>query len=222
MTAPLEKHLILDMTMGDSGPFCTMQLGDGGAEVIKVEPLTGDWARNLGPPFVNGTSGFFMGLNRNKKSLAIDYGAAAGREVIRRLAMRADVFVESFRPGVIDELELGYDALSEINPRLVYCSISAFDQQGPYTRKEATDLVVQGIAGIQRFVGVIGQEPVKFGTNYAGVVADMYAMQAIVAALFARRRTGQGQKVETSMLRAMIATQTNYFTADSDPDQRTP
>jgi len=222
MTSPLERYLVIDMTQGDSGPFCTMQLGDAGAEVIKVEPLEGDPARRLGPPFVDGDSGFFMGLNRNKKSLAVDFETPDGREIVHRLAQRADVFVESFTPGEIERLGFDFASLSARNPRLVYCAISAFGQQGPYAHKPATDLVVEGISGIQRFLGVAGEEPVKMGTNYAGAVADMYAMQGILAALFWRRSSGRGQKVETSMLAAMLSTQTNYFTSDSDPDVRKP
>ena len=124
MTEPLDGFMVLDLTQGDSGPFCSMQLGDGGADVIKVEPLEGDWARPLGPPFVDGDSTFFIGLNRNKRSISLDLSDPRGKEILLKLVKKADVFVESFRPGMIDELGLGYETLSALNPRLVYCSIS--------------------------------------------------------------------------------------------------
>ncbi len=221
MAGPLEGFLVLDLTQGDSGPFCGMQLGDGGADVIKVEPLEGDWSRPLGPPFVDGDSTFFIGLNRNKRSIAVNLNEPKGKDVLLKLVGKADVFIESFRPGVIDEMGFGYDALNRINPRLVYCSISPFGQTGPYAKKAAGDLVLQGMMGLHRFHGVSGKEPVKIAFNYAGVVADLYASQAILAALFWRTRSGLGQKVETSQLKAMLNTQNNYILGDSDPDPET-
>jgi len=221
MPAPLDGFMVVDLTQGESGPTCGMLLGDAGADVIKVEPLEGDWARQLGPPFVDGDSGFFMGLNRNKRSIALDMNHPQGREVILKLAEKADVFIESFRPGLIDQMGLGYETLNRINPKLIFCSISPYDQTGPYAQKAASDLVLQGIAGFHRFHGVIGQDPIKIGFNFASVVADHYACQAIVAAVFWRYRSGLGQKVETSMIRAMLLSEHNHITSDSDPDEAT-
>ena len=221
MSGPLEGFTVLDLAQGDSGPLCAMLLGDAGADVVKAEPLEGDWARQLGPPWVDGDSGFFMGMNRNKRSIALDFAHAGAKEILLKLAEKADVFVESFRPGLIEEMGLGYEALSKINPKLVFCSISPYDQTGPYAHKAASDLVLQGMAGVHRFHGIVEKDPVKIGFNYAGAVADYYAMQAIVAALFWRYRSGVGQKVETSMLRGMLATQHNYIISDSDPDAAT-
>ena len=221
MTTPLDGYVVLDLTQGESGPFCGMLLGDGGADVIKVEPVEGDWSRPLGPPFVDGDSTTFIGLNRNKRSLAVNLAEPRGREIMRELVTRADVLVESFRPGTISEMGFGYDELSKINPRLVHCSISPFDQDGPYAKKAASDLIFQGMLGLHRFHWVTGETPVKIAFNYASVVTDVYASQAILAALYARIRSGVGQRVETSMLRAMLNTQNNYINSDSDPDPET-
>ena len=219
MAAPLHGVRVIDLTEGDGAPFCAMQLGDAGAEVIKVEPLAGDWARPLGPPFDHGDGPLFMGMNRNKRSIAVDLEREAGRSIVRELAARADVVVESF-PKASDAARLGldYDTLSSANRGLILCDLSLLERQGPKADKPATDLILQGTAGITRFVGARGEEPLRFGTNYAGVTASLYAMQAILAALFWRRRSGLGQQVATSYLRALVATQQNYFTSFSDPD----
>jgi len=219
MVAPLEGFIALDLAQGESGPLCGMLLGDAGADVIKVEPLEGDWARELGPPFVDGDSGFFMGINRNKRSIALELTDPRGKDILLRLVQKADIFTESFRPGVIDEMGFGYEALSRINPRLVFCSISPYDQTGPYAQKAASDLVLQGMAGFHRFHGAVGKDPIKVGFNFGAAVTDYYACQAIAAAIFWRYRSGVGQKVETSMLRGLLATEHNQIISDSDPDE---
>jgi crotonobetainyl-CoA:carnitine CoA-transferase CaiB-like acyl-CoA transferase len=219
VTAPLDGLRVIDLTQGDGAPFCTMQLGDAGADVVKVEPLDGDWARPLGPPFDHGDGPLFMGMNRNKRGIAVDIEHARGRAIVRDLARTADIFVQSFpKAGDAARLGLDYAALSADNPRLIYCDLSLLERQGPEADKPATDLVLQGIAGITRFVGERGKEPVRFGTNYAGITASLYATQAILAAVFWRRKSGLGQEVRTSYLRALIATQQNYLTSFSDPD----
>ena len=219
MTAPLAGIRVLDLTEGDGAPFCAMQLGDAGADVVKVEPLEGDWARRLGPPFEDGDGPLFMGMNRNKRGIALDLEREEGRAVARDLAARADVLVESFpQAGDAGRLGLDYESLSAGNRGLVYCDLSLLERRGPNADKPATDLIVQGLSGLTRFVGERGKEPLRFGSNYAGVTASMYAVQAILAALFWRRRSGEGQYVETSYLRALIATQQNYLAAHGDPD----
>lgn len=219
MSAPLHELRVLDLTEGDGAPFAAMQLGDAGADVIKVEPLGGDWARPLGPPFDHGDGPLFMGMNRNKRSLVVDREHPDGQAIVCRLARNADVLVQSFpRAGDAARLGLDYEMLAASNPRLVYCDLSLLERAGPNADKPATDLTVQGIAGITRYVGERGQEPVRFGSNYAGVTAAMYAVQAILAALYRQRTSGQGQQVQTSYLRALIATQQNYITGFSDPD----
>jgi crotonobetainyl-CoA:carnitine CoA-transferase CaiB-like acyl-CoA transferase len=219
MPAPLHGQRVIDLTQGDGAPFCAMQLGDAGADVIKVEPLHGDWARPLGPPFDHGDGPLFMGMNRNKRSIAVDIERESGRILVRALARGADILIQSF-PMAADASRLGLDyaRLSAENAALIVCDLSLLEREGPQADKPATDLIVQGIAGITRFVGERGKEPVRFGTNYAGVTASLYAVPAILAAVYWRRRSGLGQLVETSYLRALIATQQNYFTSFSDPD----
>ena len=217
--APLNGIRVLDLTEGDGAPYAAMQLGDAGADVIKIEPIGGDWARPLGGPFDHGDGPLFMGMNRNKRSIAIDLAREEGRDLVRSLAERADVILHSF-PHAEDARRFGldYETLWAKNPGLVYCDISTLERGGPEADKPATDLTVQARTGLPRFLGERGQEPLRFGSNYAGVTAAMYAVQGILAALYARTRSGRGQSVETSYLRAMIATQTNYFTAFSEPD----
>ncbi len=220
MAGPLEGVKVVDLSQGDGAPYCGMQLGDAGADVIKVEPLEGDWARHLGPAFDKGDGPLFMGMNRNKRSIALDLEKEEGREIVRRLARKTDIFLESLpTEEEIQRLGLTYEALSKLNSRLIYCDISYLERQGPSRNKPATDLTLQGIGGIMRFAGERGKAPVKFGENYVGVVASMYALQAVGAALFWRLKSGLGQKIETSYLRTIIATQQNYFTSFSEPDQ---
>ena len=220
MTAPLAGIRVLDLSDGDGAPFCAMQLGDAGADVIKVEELDGDWARPLGPPFDTADGPLFLGMNRNKRSIALDLDREEGLAVVRDLAASADILVESF-PKAADAARMGldYDTLSAANGGLIYCDLSLLGRLGPNADKPATDLIVQGISGVTRFAGERGTEPVRFGSNYAGVTASMYAMQAILAALYWRRQSGEGQYIETSYLMGMIATQQNYTTAFSDPDE---
>ncbi|MEX2445742.1 MAG: CoA transferase [Dehalococcoidia bacterium] len=219
MAGPLAGLRVVDLTEGDGAPFCAMQLGDAGADVVKVERLSGDWARRLGPPFDHEDGSLFMGMNRNKRSVAVDLDRPDGLAVVQDLVRGADVLVHSFpRAGDAARLGLDYDTLAAVNPGLVYSDISVLEREGPEADRPATDFTLQARAGIHRYVGQRGEEPVRFGSNYVGVTASLYAMQAIVAALFWRRKTGQGQKVETSYLRAIIATQQNYLTSFSDPD----
>ena len=220
MAEPLVGIRVLDLTEGDGAPFCTMQLGDAGADVVKVEPLAGDWARAHGGPFDHGDGPLFMGMNRNKRSIALDLESAGGRAIVQELARRADVVVHSF-PKAADAARLGldYDTLAASNPKLIYCDISTLERSGPEADLPETDLTVQARAGLPRFLGQRGEgAPLRFGSNYVGVTASLYAMQAIVAALFHRKRTGEGQQVETSYLRTIVATQQNYLTSFSEPD----
>src|SRR5689334_20520929 len=155
MTGPLEGLLVVDLTDGDGAPFCAMQLGDAGADVIKVEPLAGDWARQHGAPFQEGDGSLFLGMNRNKKSIVLDLEQMDGREIVRALARKADIFVESF-PRADDAARLGldYETLSAANSQLIYCDISASGRVGPERDEAETDLTIQGRSGIQRFVGI--------------------------------------------------------------------
>lgn len=202
---PLAGVRVLDLTRVLAGPFCTMMLGDMGAEVIKVEePGKGDDTRRW-PPFVGGEATYFMAVNRGKKSLTLNLKTPEGLDILRRLARKSDVVVENFRPGTMDRLGIGYRALRRLNPRLVYCSISGFGESGPEAHRAGYDLIVQGESGIMDLTGFPDGPPVKVGNSIADLVAGMAAAHGIVLALLARTRTRRGQKVEIGMLDVMAS-----------------
>jgi crotonobetainyl-CoA:carnitine CoA-transferase CaiB-like acyl-CoA transferase len=203
---PLDGVRVVDLTRFLAGPFCTMELGDFGADVVKVEPLDGDPSRyqTLRPDLV-GNSYFFAAANRNKRSITVDMKADAGRGIIRRLSRRADVVIENFRPGVMERLGLGARALREENPRLIYCGISGFGQTGPYSQRPGFDQVAQGMSG---FMSITGQEPTgptRAGIALADLVCGMTACRGVLLALLARERTGRGQDVYVAILDSMVA-----------------
>ena len=203
---PLDGLRVLDCTQIMAGPFCTLLLADMGADVVKVEnPDGGDYGRKMGPPFVKGRSDAFLAINRNKRSLALNLRSEDGRRVFKALAERADVVVENFRPGTLERLGLGYPQLSEINPALIYCSISGFGQTGPYRDRGGFDLVAQGMSGLMSVTGTPGGPPVKVGVPITDLTAGMYAAYGILIAYLHRLRTGEGQLVDTSLLEAGIA-----------------
>ena len=218
MTGPLVGIKVVDLTEGDGAPFCAMQLGDAGADVVKVEPLEGDWARPLGGPFDHGDGPLYMGMNRSKRSIAVDLDSEEGRAIVRELAHHADVLLHNF-PYVDDAARMGldYTSLAAANPRLIYCDISTLDRTGPDADLPATDLTVQARSGLLRFVGRRGEAPVRYGSNWVGVSSAMYAGGAILAAIWERRKSGLGQKIETSYLRAAIAAQNNTITSYNAP-----
>jgi len=214
---PLEGLRVLDLTRAMAGPFCTMMLGDLGADVIKVErPGSGDESRGWGPPFVGepygphpGESAYFLSANRNKRSITVDLKASEGQEIIRRLAMLCDVLVENFRTGTLDEMGLGFDDLHTINPRLIYCSISGYGRTGPYADRPGYDFIIQAEAG---FMGITGPEegpPYRVGVPIIDITAGMFAATAILAALRARDLTGEGQLIDLSLLETQVALLTN-------------
>ncbi len=207
MTAALEGITVLDLSQGAAGPTCAMSLGDLGATVFKVEPPEGEWGRRLGPPFVHGVAAAFLGMNRNKRSIVIDLKKPGGSELILRMAPSCDVALESFRPGVADRLGVGYEAMAQANPKLVYAAISAFGQSGPWRNRAGVDGVAQAMGGIMSVTGTAGGPPVKVGVPAADMAAGIYASQTILAALFTRERTGQGQRVDVSLLDALLAYQ---------------
>lgn len=203
---PLEGVKVLDFTRVLAGPFCTMTLGDMGAEVIKVEqPVKGDDTRAFGPPFDRGESAYFLSVNRSKKSITLDLKAEAGREAVRRLIARSDVLVENFRPGTLGKLGFDYDSAAKLNPRLVYASISGFGQTGPWAAKPGYDLALQGLGGIMSLTGDPAGPPSKVGVSQADLVAGLYAVQGILLALYARERTGRGQRVDVAMLDGQLS-----------------
>ena len=219
---PLDDIFVLDLSRILSGPFCTMMLGDMGAAVVKVEPPPrGDDTRLWGPPFINGISTYFLSINRNKRSIGLNLKSPQGQEVLWKLVDRADVLVENFRPGVLDRLGFGFDAVSARNPRLIYASISGYGQTGPYSNRPGYDVVAQGESGIVDLTGEPDRQPVKVGASIADIVAGLYAYQGILLAMIARQRTGKGQHVDVALLDGMISTLTyqaeSYFATGKSP-----
>ena len=197
---------VLDLTRVLAGPYCTMFLGDLGAEVVKVEqPGVGDDTRGWGPPFVGGESAYFLSINRNKKSLTIDLKTQPGGELLRRLAKKADVLIENFRPGAMERFGLGEKDLRADNPRLIYASLSAFGADGPMRDRPGYDLIVQAWGGLMSITGMPDGEPTKVGVAIVDIVAGLMLGQAVVAALYAREKLGVGQKIDTSLLEAQVA-----------------
>jgi len=209
----LDGIKILDLTRILAGPFCTQTLGDLGAEIIKVErPGGGDDTRRFGPPFLKDDEGkdtiesaYFMGANRNKKSVAIDISKLEGQALIKKIAVKADVLVENFKLGNLARYGLGYDDLKEINPGLIYCSITGFGQTGPYAERPGYDPLIQAMGGIMSVTGDPNGEPMKAGVPIADIMAGMYATVAICAALRSREINGKGQYIDIGMLDTQAA-----------------
>ncbi len=214
----LDGFRVLDFTQGLCGPFCTMQLGDGGAEVIKVEPPAGDFARRMGPPFIGDESAVFLSLNRNKKSIVIDLESSSGRETAARLAREADVVVEDFGPGAATTLGLDYAQLRAANPKLIYCSITPFGEDGPLRHLPGSELVVQAMAEYTTSLGRIGDPPVRVGADIASLNTGTFATQAILGGLFHRLRSGEGQRVAVSEFGALLHMRGIMWSSLSDPD----
>ena len=202
---PLAGIRVLDLTRVLAGPFCSMILGDMGAEVIKVEePGKGDDTRGW-PPFSGGEATYFLSVNRNKKSLTLNMKAPDGQAILRRLVAKADVVLENFRPGTMERLGFGYDVLRKLNPRLIYCAISGFGESGPEASRPGYDLIVQGESGVMDLTGFADGPPVKVGNSVADLVSGMAAAHGVTLALLSRARTGKGQKVEIGMLDVMAS-----------------
>ncbi len=202
---PLAGIVVVDLTRVLAGPFCTMQLADLGARVIKVErPDGGDDARQIGP-FVGGKSAYFGSLNRGKQSIALDLKAAPDREIFEKLLARADVLVENFRPGTMEKLGYGWEDLRRRFPRLIYAAVSGFGHTGPYAARPAYDIVVQGMGGIMSLTGQPGGEPARVGTSLGDIVAGLFTTIGINAALASRESSGLGTKIDVSMLDSQVA-----------------
>ncbi len=204
MPLPLEGIRVLDLTNVMAGPYCTMVLGDLGAEVIKLESLDGDSTRNFEPK-VNDESYCFAVLNRNKKSISVDMKAPAGKEIVMKLAAQADIMIENFRPGVVKKLGVGYDDVKQVNPGIIYASMSGFGQTGPYGRKGGFDIIAQGMSGIMMMTGHPGGRPAKVGIAMNDIACGVTTLYGILGALIGKLRHGQGQYLETSLLEAGLA-----------------
>lgn len=211
MSGALDGIRVLDFSHALAGPYCTLLLADYGAEVYKLESRDGDMGRGWGPPFAGGVSNFFLGLNRGKRGISIDLKQKDGLDLCLRLINRMDVLIENFRPGTMDRLGLGYEAVHERNPRLVYCSISGYGQNGPSRDDAAMDLVVQSSSGLLSITGTRDGDSVRCGYGVTDVTAGLLAVIGILSALRARDRTGRGQYVDVSMLDGMISTMSSNY-----------
>lgn len=206
MVGPLEGVKVIDLSRALAGPYCSMMLGDLGAHIIKVEmPGRGDEARGWGPPFVTEDSAYFMSVNRNKRSITLDLRKQGAKEVLLRLIREGDVFLENFSPGTIGRLGFDYQRVREVNPRIIFCSISGFGQTGPGHNKPAYDHVLQGMGGMMSITGPLGGPPTKVGVALADIVGGMFAAYAIVSALYHRQRTGQGQMIDIPLIAGQVA-----------------
>lgn len=202
---PLTGVKVLDFTRLYAGPFCTMLLGDLGADIVKVEAPGGDPIRLQGPPFHDGQSMSFLAVNRNKRSITLNTKDEHQRDLARRLALEADVVVENFRPGVMDRMGLGYEALAAENPRLIYCAMSGMGATGPMRDKGAFDLTIQAEGGYMSLTGERDGKPIKLGTSAFDLICGQYAMSGILTALYDRERTGRGQRIETSLFEGEVS-----------------
>jgi crotonobetainyl-CoA:carnitine CoA-transferase CaiB-like acyl-CoA transferase len=203
----LDGVLVVDLTRVLAGPYCTMMLGDLGADVIKIEePRLGDDTRAWGPPFApGGESAYFLSANRNKRSLTLNLKTADGKEILRRLIARGDVLVENFRTGTLESWGLDYASLQSIRPGLIVCSITGYGQTGPYRERPGYDFIVQAMGGFMSLTGPEAGEPYRAGIAISDLGAGMFAASAILAALFARERTGEGQRIDISLLDTQVA-----------------
>jgi crotonobetainyl-CoA:carnitine CoA-transferase CaiB-like acyl-CoA transferase len=205
MALPLEGVKVLDLSTVMAGPYCSMVLGDMGAEVIKIENFPeGDTSRRFDPK-VNGESYCFAMLNRNKKSVALDMKNPRGKEIFLKLAAKADIITENFRPGVVKKLGIDYDAISKLNPGVIYASMSGFGQTGPYGRKGGFDIVAQGMSGIMMMTGYPGGRPAKVGIAMNDIASGATALYSILGAYIGRLKSGKGQYLDTSLLEAGLA-----------------
>lgn len=218
---PLAGIKVLDFSRVLAGPFCTMLLADLGADVVKVEPLEGDETRQWGPPWIGELSAYFMSINRNKRSIVLDLKNELSREVVNKLARWADVVVENFRPGVASKLGIDYETLRNVNPRIIYCSISGFGQDGPYRDKPGYDIIALALSGLMDITGEPGRPPIKFGVPIADLTTATHAALAIVSALYYRENSGRGQYIDISMLDVQVSLLThqayNYFASKEEP-----
>jgi glutaryl-CoA transferase len=216
MGGPLDGVLVVDLTRVLAGPWCTQILADLGADVIKIErPGTGDDTRDWGPPFLEGKNGergdaaYYLGCNRNKRSLELDITRPLGQRAVRELASRADVFIENYKVGSLDRYRLDYVSLEALNPRLIYCSITGFGQTGPLKHRPGYDFMIQGLGGLMSVTGerdeLPGGGPQKVGVAVADLMTGMYAATGLLAALLHQRVTGKGQHLDIALLDVQVA-----------------
>lgn len=202
---PLQGLKVLDLSRVLAGPYCTMLLADFGADVIKIEPpKVGDDSRAFGP-FVGTESAYFMSLNRNKRSMSLDFKNTKHIEVFKEMVAKADIVVENYRPGTMEKFGLGYETLKSINPKLIYAACSGFGRTGPYTKKPAYDIIVQAMGGIMSITGEEGGIPTRVGASIGDVIAGVFTAYGVMLALYHRDMTGEGQLVDVGMLDCQVA-----------------
>jgi len=219
MGHPLSNIRIVDLSRMIAGPYATLLLADLGAEVIKIEkPGTGEGARGIPPHFFQGESAYFIAMNRNKKSITLDLKNDKGREIFLKLVQKSDVVINNFRPDVMERLKINYEIIEEINPKIIYCSLSGYGQTGPFKDRPAFDLMVQARGGIMSYTGELGQRPVKMGAPIADLAGALFAVNGILAALYQRKQTGRGQQIDIALLDCQISLLTYraqyYFVGD--------
>jgi crotonobetainyl-CoA:carnitine CoA-transferase CaiB-like acyl-CoA transferase len=201
---PLQGIRVLDLSRVLAGPYCTMVLGDLGADVIKVEPPEGDETRGWGPPFAEGESAYYLCVNRNKRGIVVNLKTDEGKKILRDLALQSDVLVENFRPGTLEKFGLDFAALHELNPKLIYCSITGFGQTGSMRDKPGYDFMIQALGGLMSITGEPEGEPMKTGVAVVDLFAGQNAIIAILAALQARTLTGRGQHLDISLFDSQL------------------
>ena len=221
---PLNRIRVLDLSRVLAGPYCTMVLGDLGADVIKVESPEGDETRGWGPPFAGeaqGESAYYLCVNRNKRSIIVDFKTDEGRDVLHALIKQSDILVENFRPGTLARYSLDFESASAINPNLIYCSISGFGQTGPLHEKPGYDFMIQAMGGLMSITGQSEGEPMKVGVAVADLFAGQNALIATLAALQARTLTGKGQHLDISLFDSQLGmlanVASNYLISDNLP-----
>ncbi len=220
---PLAGVRVLEFGQAVSSPLCTMLLGDLGADVVKIEPPHGDAARGYGPPFVSGESPYYLSCNRNKRSTVLNIKHADGAKIVRRMCEQADIIVSNFRPGVMDRLGIGYESLKAVNPALIYCQVTGYGPTGPFADQPSYDQVAQGMSGLMSVTGTTESGPIRVGVAIGDVLAALHATVGVLGAWAHRQNTGEGQRVDTSLLGAILGIltyQTGRYLADGSEPQR--
>ena len=214
MSGPLKGLRVADFSQLVQGPSATQLLGDMGADIVKIEPRAGEWSRgwSIGDTFINGESLSYLAFNRAKRSITLDLKADEGKEIARRIIKSSDVLIENFRPGVMDRLGLGYEALSAKQPELIYCASSGWGQDGPYEARPGQDLLAQSIAGVLMLNGTADDPPVPVGIGLADLTAGLHIVIAVLMALYERSRSGKGQRLDVNLLNSMLHQTTQELT----------
>lgn len=220
-SGPLNGIKVLDLTQAMAGPMASMTLGDLGADVIKLEPLSGDQTRNWAPPYMEGMSSYFLSANRNKRSISVNLKTKAGMEILKKLVSASDILIENFRPGTMAKFGMGYESASQINKGIIYCSLSGYGQTGQNRDWPGYDLTVLAYSGLLSLNGEEGRSPIKFGVPIADITAGLFSAISILAALHHRDETGKGQFIDMSMLDANFSILTHqalsYLSTGNNP-----